>query len=151
MSFNARLAMARQVDAYRVFISDNGCVLHYRYNMLLRALNVVPAQTTKAYGVYAHASVFRELLQYEFYNSLVESLTVRWERGRNFCSVGTARIHVLVRPDCFDVTFDMCSELPVRTKSQLLAHRAALRRAAPNSYTTALGHVKSYIAQHKEA
>jgi hypothetical protein len=122
MSTSMRFAMLRQLDRYRIFVSQNDVLLHHRYKQVV---DIVFPNTSKERNNrnYDHASVFRESMYVDAYNSLYGMLTNRWKRGCHHIMHGFHIVEIHVNDDSFNVLFNPFLLTPTPSEEELRKFR----------------------------
>lgn len=123
-----RKRMLRQLEAFRLFVSDNDAALYHRYRECLKAINALPDNKHAAYYFVAHASVFRDTLFNEAYNDIKGYLSNNWERGTHHYVYGTHYLQVHIYPEYFDIVFNMMYPLQPPSTERLKQFIAANNR-----------------------
>lgn len=122
MSKSARFAMLRQLDRYRIFVSHNDAMLHHRYKQFVDIIfpSTKDARCTREYD---HASVFREAMYVNAYNSLYGMLTNRWDRGCHHIMHGFHIVEIHINTDEFNVLFNPFLLTPTPSEEELRKFR----------------------------
>jgi hypothetical protein len=100
--YNGRKMMLRQLGLYRGFVSQNDCRLYWQYTKFIEGCF---SELPKDDYLYRHASLFREFLYVDAYNTAYSYLTTGYERGCHYYSTGKFKVEVNFWLDGFSVVF----------------------------------------------
>ena len=103
-----RAACIETLIKYRTYVSHNDVALHHRYKVMMEAANLIPNQFDPAMSdaekrrwyLYSHASLFRELLYYQFYDRAAKAINA-FTRGESLHWQEDQYLYLMITPDTF--------------------------------------------------